>query len=90
MTRGMKGCYIYCTDPGMREYIRKRLDSVPKGKPSYVRCRRGQNMPGETFVGSGAMEAGGMGVPASKITRKIELHPTSYHGGTGAFILRFQ
>ena len=31
MTRGMKGCYIYCTDPGMREYIRKRLDSVPKG-----------------------------------------------------------
>ena len=28
MTRGMKGCYIYCTDPGMREYIRKRIDSV--------------------------------------------------------------
>ena len=25
MTRGMKGCYIYCTDSGMREYIRKRL-----------------------------------------------------------------
>ena len=35
MTRGMKGCYIYCTDPGMREYIRKRLDSVPKGE-SFV------------------------------------------------------
>ena len=31
MTRGMKGCYIYCTDPGMREYIRKRLKVVPKG-----------------------------------------------------------
>ncbi len=30
MTRGMKGCYIYCTDPGMREYIRKRLAAVPK------------------------------------------------------------
>lgn len=28
MTRGMKGCYIYCTDPGMREYIRKRIDGV--------------------------------------------------------------
>ncbi len=25
MTRGMKGCYIYCTDPGMQEYIRKRI-----------------------------------------------------------------
>ncbi len=28
MTRGMKGCYIYCTDPGMRAYIRERLDAV--------------------------------------------------------------
>ena len=36
MTRGMKGCYIYCTDPGMREYIRKRLDSVPKGE-AFIR-----------------------------------------------------
>lgn len=33
MTRGMKGCYIYCTDPGMREYIRKRLAAVSKGEP---------------------------------------------------------
>ena len=38
MTRGMKGCYIYCTDPGMREYIRKRLSAVPNGK-SYGRVR---------------------------------------------------
>ncbi|MCR5179024.1 MAG: DUF2075 domain-containing protein [Lachnospiraceae bacterium] len=30
MTRGMKGCYIYCTDPGMREYIRRRLAAVPQ------------------------------------------------------------
>ena len=36
LTRGMKGCYIYCTDPGMREYIRKRLDSVPKGE-AFIR-----------------------------------------------------
>lgn len=28
MTRGMKGCYIYCTDPGMREYVRKRLEKT--------------------------------------------------------------
>ena len=32
MTRGMKGCYIYCTDPGMREYIRQRLDAAAKGE----------------------------------------------------------
>ena len=25
MTRGMKGCRIYCTDPGLRAYIQKRL-----------------------------------------------------------------
>ena len=31
MTRGMKGCYIYCTDQGMREYIRKHLETVSKG-----------------------------------------------------------
>ena len=31
MTRGMKGCYIYCTDSGMREYIRTRLNAVSKG-----------------------------------------------------------
>ena len=35
MTRGMKGCYIYCTDSGMREYIRKRLETVPNGE-SFV------------------------------------------------------
>lgn len=28
MTRGMKGCYIYCTDPGMSAYLRKRLKGV--------------------------------------------------------------
>ena len=31
MTRGMKGCYIYCTDPGMRNYIRERLKTAKKG-----------------------------------------------------------
>ena len=40
MTRGMKGCYIYCTDPGMREYIRKRIDSVKavreNGEESFI------------------------------------------------------
>lgn len=30
LTIGMKGCYIYCTDPGLREYIRSRLDVASK------------------------------------------------------------
>ena len=30
MTRDMKGCYLYCTDSGMREYLKKRLAIVPK------------------------------------------------------------
>lgn len=25
LTRGMKGCYIYCTDPGLSDYLKKRL-----------------------------------------------------------------
>lgn len=24
MTRGMKGCYVYATDPGLREYLKTR------------------------------------------------------------------
>ena len=30
LTRGMKGCYIYCTDPGMEKYLKERLESVKK------------------------------------------------------------
>lgn len=25
MSRGMKGCYVYCTDKGMAEHLRRRL-----------------------------------------------------------------
>lgn len=28
LTRGMKGCYIYCTDKGMSDYLKKRLEKV--------------------------------------------------------------
>ena len=28
MTRGMKGCYIYCTDAGMKEYLTNRLEHI--------------------------------------------------------------
>ena len=28
MTRGMKGCYIYCTDEGMKKYLVSRLETM--------------------------------------------------------------
>lgn len=28
MTRGMKGCYVYATNPGLREYLRERTKGV--------------------------------------------------------------
>ncbi|MCR5279352.1 MAG: DUF2075 domain-containing protein [Lachnospiraceae bacterium] len=28
LTRGMKGCYIYCTDQGMASYLKKRLEKA--------------------------------------------------------------
>ncbi len=30
MTRGMKGCYIYCTDKGMSDYLKDRLEKEHK------------------------------------------------------------
>lgn len=32
MTRGMKGCYIYCCDPGLRDYLRERMSVKPEGQ----------------------------------------------------------
>jgi len=28
LTRGMKGCYIYCTDPGLSQYLKNRLEHI--------------------------------------------------------------
>lgn len=28
LTRGQKGCYIYCQDPALRGYLRKRLNGA--------------------------------------------------------------
>ena len=28
LTRGMKGCYIYCTDKGMSDYLKRRLEHI--------------------------------------------------------------
>ena len=30
LTRGMKGCYIYCTDDGLRDYLRGRLTAYER------------------------------------------------------------
>ena len=30
MTRGMKGCYIYCTDSSLSEYLKRRLERIKK------------------------------------------------------------
>ena len=30
LTRGMKGCYIYCTDDGLRDYLRDRLSAYDR------------------------------------------------------------
>ncbi len=35
MTRGMKGCYIYCTDPETQEYFRNSLSVNTKQNVSY-------------------------------------------------------
>lgn len=30
MTRGQKGCYVYCTDEGLTEYLRERVQRIYK------------------------------------------------------------
>ncbi|NIC00926.1 DUF2075 domain-containing protein [Halobacterium sp. R2-5] len=31
MSRGMKGCYIYCCDNQLHDYLNKRISSVATG-----------------------------------------------------------
>lgn len=30
LTRGMKGCYVYCTDKGLSDYLKERIDRIKK------------------------------------------------------------
>lgn len=41
MSRGMKGCYIYCTDPGTKEYFRKRLNESSASSETYAKSDDG-------------------------------------------------
>ncbi len=36
MTRGMKGCYVYCTDPELTEHLRECLRKQEEGKRSAI------------------------------------------------------
>jgi uncharacterized protein len=39
MTRGMKGCYVYCTDAALAEHLRSRLAHSPHETPAIVDAR---------------------------------------------------
>lgn len=39
MTRGMKGCYVYCTDPKTAEYFRSRLAQAPPAAIEQAQSR---------------------------------------------------
>ena len=34
MTRGMKGCYVFCTDAALAAYLRERMPRTPGYVPS--------------------------------------------------------
>ncbi len=44
MTRGMKGCYIYCTDPETQEYFKNQLFSNTKDNISYKNTSDGASL----------------------------------------------
>lgn len=37
MTRGMKGCYVYCCDPELQKYMKQRIDSTSHEYKSVTR-----------------------------------------------------
>lgn len=39
MTRGMKGCYVYATDKGLRDYLKKRVQSTYDYELSKLWCQ---------------------------------------------------
>ena len=59
MTRGMKGCYIYCTDAGLRKYLRHRLPENMETGSSY-------DMRLEKMLAAEKMEGYGIKNPQSK------------------------
>jgi len=47
MTRGMKGCFVYCTDPALAAYLRSRVQNmIATTRPDA----RSEHSPAESFV----------------------------------------
>jgi SOS-response transcriptional repressor LexA len=46
MTRGMKGCYVYCTDAPLREFLRSRLRAagVEVGEDAHMLSAKAKNV----------------------------------------------
>lgn len=47
MTRGMRGCFVFCTDPALSEYFRSR---VPSTVPSYSTAGQHASIAAEDFL----------------------------------------
>ena len=40
MTRGMKGCYVYCTNKGLSDYLKEKIGSMSKIKEYSTETNR--------------------------------------------------
>ena len=39
MTRGMKGCYIYCEDPNLERYFKERISKLNSENALYTNVK---------------------------------------------------
>ncbi len=46
MTRGMKGCYVYCCDPALSEYLRYRLQIMSDKGQAVLEYELQEELPG--------------------------------------------
>jgi DUF2075 family protein len=65
MTRGMKGCYVYCTDPALAAYLKGRLASAPA--PAAGRAAAPS---GERAMRPDSQQAGATIVPLRRVSRE--------------------
>jgi len=60
MTRGMKGCYVYCTDAALATYLRSRLRAASHGVPIQA----------DTKVPDAGVDARAAVVPLRRVSRE--------------------
>ncbi|MDT7518010.1 DUF2075 domain-containing protein [Rhodoferax sp. TBRC 17660] len=58
MTRGMKGCYVYCTDPELRAFFRSRLQAVRTGVVDSEAATKPSNVLQLQFASKAERDAG--------------------------------